>query len=57
MQLLRTSNKSLPKPQLAISSNKPLNENTKTRQAKLSMIWVTEFDGKRDRLVARWIEN
>lgn len=57
MQLLSTPNKLLLKPQLAGLSNKSLNENTKITQDKLSMIWVNEFDAKRNRLVARWIKN
>lgn len=57
MQLLSTSSKSLPNPQLAVWSDNSLNPNTKTTQTKLSMIWIKEFNGKRNHLVARWIKN
>ncbi|MDZ8257479.1 hypothetical protein [Nostoc sp. ChiQUE01b] len=57
MQLLNISNKSLAKPQLAALSDESLNQNTKTTQPKLSMIWVNEFDGERNRLIAKWIIN
>ncbi|MBD2527806.1 hypothetical protein [Nostoc sp. FACHB-133] len=57
MQLLSTSNKSLSKPELAVLSDKPLNQNEKTTQTKLSMIWVNEFDGERNRSIAKWIKN
>ncbi|MBE9002103.1 hypothetical protein IQ274_28845 [Nostoc sp. LEGE 12447] len=57
MQLLSTSNKSLSKPQLAVLLDTPLNQNTKITQTKLSMIWVSEFDGERNRLIAKWIKN
>ncbi|MEH2463769.1 hypothetical protein [Nostoc sp.] len=57
MQLLSTSSKSLPNSQLAVWSDKSLNQNTKTTQTQLSMIWINEFNGKRNQLVARWIKN
>lgn len=57
MQLLSTSSKSLPNPQLAVWSDNSLNQNTKTTQTQLSMIWINEFNGKRNQLVARWIKS
>lgn len=57
MQGLSTCSKSLPNLQLAVWSDKSLNQNTKTTQTKLSMIWINEFNGKRNQLVARWIKN
>jgi hypothetical protein len=38
-----------------ILPKKPLTQNTRKAQPKLSMIWVKEFDGERERLVARWV--
>lgn len=38
-----------------VSSELPLTPKTKTTQPKLSIIWVKEFDGERQRLVARWV--
>lgn len=32
-----------------------LNLPRKTNRAKLAMIWVQEFDGERERLVAKWV--
>jgi hypothetical protein len=32
-----------------------LTQKTKTTQPKLSIIWVKEFDGEHQRLVARWV--
>ncbi|MBW4503374.1 MAG: hypothetical protein KME57_28390 [Scytonema hyalinum WJT4-NPBG1] len=34
---------------------KALTHNCRKTQPKLSMIWVKEFDGERERLVARWV--
>jgi hypothetical protein len=34
---------------------KALTQNSRKTQPKLSMIWVKEFDGERERLVARWV--
>lgn len=34
---------------------KTLTHNSRKTQPKLSMIWVKEFDGERERLVARWV--
>ncbi|BAY48191.1 hypothetical protein SAMD00079811_58120 [Scytonema sp. HK-05] len=36
-------------------SEKTLTQNSRKAQPKLSMIWVKEFDGERERLVARWV--
>lgn len=56
MQILSTYSKSLISPQPTVLSNNSLNQNQKKTQTKLSMLWVNEFDGKRNRLVARWIK-
>lgn len=32
-----------------------LTQNSIKTQPKLSIIWVKEFDGERERLVARWV--
>lgn len=31
-------------------------QHTKTTKAPLSMIWVKQFDGERERLVAHWVK-
>lgn len=54
MQILSVSNNS---PKSTVSSDNYLNHKTKQTQVKLSMIWVKEFDGERNRLVAKWIKN
>ncbi len=38
-----------------ILPKKALTQNSRKTQPKLSMIWVKEFDGERERLVARWV--
>ena len=54
MQILDTFSSSITPLQPPIESKTPLTEKPKTSQPKLSMIWVKEFDGERERLVARW---
>jgi hypothetical protein len=39
----------------SLSSEVSDTENEKKTGSKLSMIWVKEFDNKRERLVAKWI--
>lgn len=33
-----------------------LTRNSRKTQPQLSMIWVEEFDGERERLVTRWVK-
>jgi hypothetical protein len=37
------------------TSETALTQKRKTTRSKLSMIWVKEFDGKRQRLVGQWV--
>ncbi len=55
MALLDISNLSVPSSQPMVSSENSLIQNPKITRPKLSMIWVKEFDGERQRLVARWV--
>ncbi|MBD2451771.1 hypothetical protein H6G76_32560 [Nostoc sp. FACHB-152] len=57
MQLLNISDKSLLSVSSTVSSDDLLNQKLKANQAKLFMVWVNEFDGQRNRLVAKWIRN
>ncbi len=54
MQISDTFSPSITPLQPAIESKTSLIEKAKTARPKLSMIWVQEFDGERQRLVARW---
>ncbi|MFB2895422.1 hypothetical protein ACE1CI_21165 [Aerosakkonemataceae cyanobacterium BLCC-F50] len=40
--------------QLTELSKTSFTQKPKTNRPKLSMIWVKEFDGERQRLVAKW---
>ncbi|MCP6760137.1 MAG: hypothetical protein NHB32_15610 [Fischerella sp. CENA71] len=57
MQNLISYSNSLLSSEPALLSDISLTENLKTKKPKLSMIWVKEFDGERQRLVAKWIIN
>jgi len=55
---MKLSNTSSPLafPQPTVSLEISLTQSKKTTQPKLSMIWVKEFDGDRQRLIARWVK-
>ena len=54
MPLLDTFSPSITQLQLANKSKISLTEKPKKLRPTLSMIWVKEFDGKSQRLVAKW---
>lgn len=54
MKLLATFNHSVSTSQSAELSKTSYTQKPKTTRPKLSMIWVKEFDGERERLVAKW---
>jgi hypothetical protein len=49
-----TFNHSVSFPQPAELSKTSFTQKPKTTRPKLSMIWVKEFDGERQRLVGKW---
>ncbi len=55
MEILNSFASCDPRPQPVISEKNCLIKNTKTTRYKLSMIWVKESDGSRQRLIARWV--
>lgn len=40
----------------AVLTHKSLTHNSRKTQPRLSIIWVKEFDGECDRLVAHWMK-
>ncbi len=54
MQISDTFSPSITPLQPVIESKTSLTQEPKTARPKLSMVWVKEFDGERQRLVARW---
>jgi hypothetical protein len=55
MLIVNRSTSSESSPVTAFAAQKSLVQKQETRQNRLSMIWVKEFDGTRYRLVARWV--
>ncbi len=55
MQLLNRSSSSESLSQPVLSAETSLAQKPKTTRPKLSMIWVKEFDGECQRLVAHWV--
>ncbi len=55
MKLSETKTLFLTPVQPNLLPEKGLTQNSRKTQPKLSMIWVKEFDGERERLVARWV--
>lgn len=53
---MQTSKTFLPSiiPQPTINSKSYVTQKPKITRPKLSMIWVKEFDGERQRLVTKW---
>jgi hypothetical protein len=52
--LVENSNQQLPVDKLSFKSNN-LNQDILNNKPKLSMIWVKEYKGEREILVAKWI--
>jgi hypothetical protein len=46
----------LPVPPLEKSPTPDTTQQTKTTKVPVYMIWVKEFDGERERLVAHWVK-
>lgn len=55
MQLLNSLNSSTSLLESEKGAETSLLQNSRTTQAKLSMIWVKESDGICQRLIARWV--
>ena len=56
MQLLKRSSFSTSLPQLTTLSETSIIQKPSTIQPQISIIWVSESDGSRQRLVARWVQ-
>ena len=54
MKLSDTFNHSVTSSQPAELSKTSFTQKPKRTRPKLSMVWVKEFDGERQRLVAKW---
>ncbi|MGJ5676192.1 MAG: hypothetical protein ACR9NN_21720 [Nostochopsis sp.] len=52
--LVENTNKQLPVGALSFTNN-TVNQNILNEKPKLSMIWVKEYKGEREILVAKWI--
>lgn len=55
MKLLKKSSSSNSLPQVTTLSKTSPIQRTSTIRPQISMIWVSESDGNRQRLVARWV--
>jgi hypothetical protein len=55
MLLVNRSTSSESSPVTTFAAQNPLVKEQETKQNRLSLIWVKEFDGTRHRLVGRWV--